>query len=99
MKKYAFIAMALFFFIFAGVLYGFIKKGSYQFVDLYLCESDAPMAELAAKVKVSRKELLVVSFCSCEGVAHGVRSSLANMTCAPPKDTVYSCYCIGRNHY
>ena len=98
MKRLVFMAVTVLLLISAGILHGF-RKSSYQFVDIYVCESDVPLAELTAKVKVSRKELLVVSFCTCEGVAHGVRSSLANMKCAPPEDTVYSCYCIGRNHY
>jgi hypothetical protein len=97
-KRQAFITATMLLGVFSCIVYG-AKRSLYQIAYTYVCEDDAAMAELTAKVKVNRKELLTVSYCTCEGVSQGKRDSVANMKCEPPKDTVFSCSCIGKNNY
>jgi len=81
-----------------GVLYG-LRGSSYQMVGVYVCEEGILMAEIAAKVKVSRKQLLTVSYCTCEGVSMAEEINMADKKCDPQKNSIYSCSCIGRNNY
>jgi hypothetical protein len=70
MKRIIFAAVVIFLFIFINVLRG-ANENRYQMVDIYVCgDWDPAMAELSAKVKVSRKELLTVSYCTCIGKNH-----------------------------
>jgi len=92
------IVAVIFLFISSGLLYS-SRRTSYQLVDVYVCENTIETAELAAKVKVSRKQLLTVSYCTCEGISEGSGTGDASMKCDPPKDAVYSCTCIGKNQY
>jgi len=97
-KRLIFVTIIIFLFISFGVIYS-PSKTLYQMVDTYVCEEELGMAELTAKAQVNRKELLTVSYCTCEGVAVGRWSGKADLKCDPPKDIVYACSCIGKNHY
>ncbi len=81
-----------------AVLYG-AAKAQYQIVDVYICEQSPMMAEMTAKVTVSRKDLYTVSYCTCLGLNPGMKSEVTRVPCEPPKDRVYTCTCIGKNHY
>ncbi|HOO72146.1 MAG TPA: hypothetical protein PK926_10325 [Spirochaetota bacterium] len=72
---------------------------AYQIVDLYVCEEGIVLAEMLAKSSVSRKELYVVSYCTCEGVNSDMKSQVKVSSCEAPKNMVYSCICIGRSSY
>lgn len=90
----------------AGALYG-----EYQIVDVYICDSGLVMAEISAKSIVSRKELYRASYCSCEGVDPSMKNLVKKGTwkhggfemqygsCEAPKNRVFHCVCVGKNHY
>ncbi len=98
MKRLVFVTALVFLAGSWGVLYG-LRGNLYQMVEVYLCEDGIVMAEIAAKVKVSRKQLLTVSYCTCEGLSMGEEIGMTEMKCDPQKNSIYSCSCIGRNHY
>ncbi|HOW83747.1 MAG TPA: hypothetical protein PK573_14390 [Spirochaetota bacterium] len=72
---------------------------AYQVVDFYICEESLTLAEMLAKSAVSRQELYVVSYCTCEGVNNDMRPAVKKNSCIAPKDMVYSCICIGKSSY
>ncbi|MBN2159392.1 MAG: hypothetical protein JW807_08345 [Spirochaetes bacterium] len=98
MKKIVIAAVALLFFASTGVLYS-LKKSDFQVIEVLVCEEGVNLAEMIAKVSVNREELLVVSYCSCEGIDPSFKPSVKKTPCDPPKDMVYSCTCVGKTHY
>ena len=83
---------------FSGVLYSSLR-GSFQVVDVYVCEESITMAEMLARAAVSRKELYVVSYCSCQGVDSSLKDKVTKTTCDAERNMVYACMCIGRSQY
>jgi len=82
----------------AAVLYA-SSRSDYQVVEVYVCEEGQVLAEMLAKTSISRQELTVVSYCTCEGVDQGLKKEVKKMKCDPPKDMVYACTCVGRTGY
>jgi hypothetical protein len=64
-----------------------------------VCEEGLVLAEMLAKTSISRQELAVVSYCTCEGVDPGQKAEVKKSKCEAPKDMVYACICIGKNQY
>ena len=82
-------------FIITGFLYSAV-----QVVEIYVCEEEHMLAELKAKVSVSRKELTRVSYCSCQGVHQSLKTEVKDKTtCEPPGNLIYACVCIGTPGY
>ncbi len=96
--KWMLLSITGFFLLTAGILYG-ASKAQYQMVDVYICGSSPMMAELIAKTTVSRKDLYTVSYCTCTGLTPEMKSEVTRTPCEFPKDNVYTCSCIGKNHY
>ena len=96
--KQVFIALLMTSLCITGLVYGSSVR-DYQVVDIYVCEEGIVLAELLAKSSVSRKDLYVVSYCTCEGVNNDMKSEVKNMSCEAPKDMVYSCICVGTSSY
>lgn len=76
-----------------------LKKSDFQVIEVFVCEEGVILAEMIAKTSVNREELLVVSYCSCEGIDPSFKTSVKKTPCNPPKDMVYSCTCVGKTHY
>jgi hypothetical protein len=98
MKRLIIFATAVLVVISSGVLYSG-KMSLYQVVELFICEQEVVLAEMLAKVSVSRQELVTVSYCTCEGVDPSLKKFVKKTKCDPPKDLVYDCTCIGKTHY
>jgi hypothetical protein len=81
-----------------GLLYG-TNRRNYQVADIYVCDQSLMMAQMQAMTKMSRQELYVVSYCDCMGFDKELKTEVRNDTCAPPKDSVYLCTCIGKSGY
>ncbi len=94
MKKILFLTILIFVLFLSGVLYSKL-----QIVNVYVCEETLFMAELTAKVTVSRKELYSVSYCECQGIHPSMKSEVKKMNCEPPKNNVYTCICAGKASY
>lgn len=86
-------------FVFASGFMLFLNGANYQFAEIYVCDDEQVMAELAAKAAISRKELYIVSYCSCQGVDKSLKTLVKKSTCNPPKDSVYICRCVGKANY
>jgi hypothetical protein len=75
------------------------SRKNIQVVDLYVCDAGIIAAELHAKASVSRKELYVVSHCTCEGVNSDMKKAVKTSSCEAPRNNVYSCICVGKSTY
>jgi hypothetical protein len=92
-------------------LTGSIALANYRVVDVYVCHESVTLAELQAKVSVSRSKLAVVSGCRCEGVNRSFKSEVdqepmeiqgiqvKQTDCDDEGALVYSCICYGRDTY
>ncbi len=99
--------------IFAVLLFmvGNIAWANYRAVDVYVCHESVFLAELQAKVSVSRSKLAVVSECRCEGVDRSFKSEVdqepmeiqgiqvKQTDCDDDGALVYSCICYGKDTY
>lgn len=95
----------------AGMAAGGALYGEYQIADVYICESGLVMAEISAKSIVSRKELYRASYCNCEGVDPSLKNLVKKGkwkrqgyeveygSCEAPRNRVFHCVCVGKNHY
>jgi hypothetical protein len=73
-------------------------------VDVYTCSGGILLAELQAKVSVSRRLLDTVSFCRCDGIDLSFKTEVKDETCNDEKlqkqeQGVYICSCIGKQLY
>jgi len=75
------------------------KRKNLQLVDLYVCAEGLLLAEMRAKAAVNRKDLLTVSYCTCEGVNDDMMKQARGGECRPNVDMVYSCVCVGKTQY
>jgi hypothetical protein len=98
MKRIIVAGMLFFILASSGVIFS-MKTSDYQLVEIYICEQDAAMANMVAKVYVNRQELTRVSYCTCEGVDPSLKALVKKTKCDPPRDQVYCCTCIGTMTY
>jgi hypothetical protein len=95
MKK---IILSILFVFSSGIIF-FLYSANYQHAEIYICEDEQFTAELSAKASISRKELYIVGYCSCQGVDKSLKSLAKKGSCTTEKDNVYICRCIGKANY
>lgn len=57
-------------------LFGSGMRGSTELADIYVCSSGPYLAELQAKANVSRMDLYVASYCTCQAIDPQLREDV-----------------------
>jgi hypothetical protein len=86
-------------FVFSSGIVFFLYSANFQHAEIYVCDSEQFTAELSAKAAISRKELYIVSYCTCQGVDKSLKTLAKKDSCTTDRNNVYICRCIGKANY